>query len=71
MLSQQLSLGVPGILACVAAGPRTRLNHFYTAISRKVVGKNVQRQSRKVIWDMINTLFLTTVAVDPTFVAFL
>ena len=29
------------------------------------------RQSRKVIWDMINTLFLTTVAVDPTFVTFL
>ena len=29
------------------------------------------RQSRKVIWDMINTLFLTTVAVEPTFVAFL
>ena len=45
--------------------------HRYTAISRKVVGKNVQRQSRKVIWDMINTLFLTTVAVDPTFIAFL
>ena len=29
------------------------------------------RQSRKVIWDMINTLFLATVAVEPTFVAFL
>ena len=29
------------------------------------------RQSRQVIWDMINTLFLTTVAVEPTFVAFL
>ena len=29
------------------------------------------RQSRKVIWDIINTLFLTTVAVKPTFVAFL
>ena len=29
------------------------------------------RQSRKAIWDMINTLFLTTVAVEPTFVAFL
>ena len=26
---------------------------------------------RKVIWDMINTLFLTTVAVEPTFVPFL
>ena len=29
------------------------------------------RQSRKIIWDMINRLFLTTVAVEPTFVAFL
>ena len=29
------------------------------------------RQSRKVIWDMINTLFVTTEAVEPTFVAFL
>ena len=29
------------------------------------------RQSRKVIWDMINTLLLTTVAVEPTFVTFL
>ena len=43
----------------------------YTAISRKVVGKMCTRQSRKVIWDMINTLFLTTVPVEPTFVAFL
>ena len=43
----------------------------YTAISTKVVGKMCTRQSRKVIWDMINTLFLTTVAVEPTFVAFL
>ena len=29
------------------------------------------RQSRKVIWDTINTQFLTPVAVEPTFVAFL
>ena len=43
----------------------------YTAISRKVVGKMCTRQSPKVIWDMINTLFLTTVPVEPTFVAFL
>ena len=33
--------------------------------------KMCTRQSRKVIWDMINTLFLTTVAVEHTFVAFL
>ena len=29
------------------------------------------RQSRKVIWDMINTLVVDTVAVEATFVAFL
>ena len=33
--------------------------------------KMCTRQSRKVIWDMISTRFLTTVAVEPTFVAFL
>ena len=44
---------------------------LYTAILRKVVGKMCTRQSRKVIWDMINTLFLTTVPVEPTFFAFL
>ena len=37
-----------------------------TAISKMVVGKMCTRQSRKLIWDMINTLFLTTVAVKPT-----
>ena len=37
---------------------------MYTAISRKVVAKTV--------WDvMINTLVLDSVAVEPTFVAFL
>ena len=41
-----------------------------TAISGKVVGKNVLATIRKVIWDMISTLFLATVAVEPTFVAF-
>ena len=33
--------------------------------------ERLSRQSRKVIWDMIDTLFLTAVAVEPTFVAFL
>ena len=32
---------------------------LYTAISRKVVGKMCTRESRKVIWDVISTLFLT------------
>ena len=32
----------------------------YTATgSRKVVGKMCTRQSREVVWDMFNTLFLT------------
>ena len=43
----------------------------YTAISRKVVAKTVQATIPKVIWDMINTLVLDTVSLEPTFVAFL
>ena len=31
---------------------------------------NCMPQSQKVIWDMIYTLFLATIAVEPTFVAF-
>ena len=49
-----------------------RLKQMYTAISRKVIAKTVHAKiPRKVIWDMINTLVLDTVAVEPTFVAFL
>ena len=33
---------------------------------KRVSGKMCTRQSRKAIWDMINTLFLTIVAVAPT-----
>ena len=54
---------------CIAARPGNKTLRFaqtcwsilvwYTAISRKVVGKMYTRQSRKVIWDIINTLFLT------------
>ena len=40
---------------------------FYTAISRKVVGKKCTRQSGKVLWDMITVS--DTVAVEPTFAA--
>ena len=45
---------------------------MYTAISRKVVGKNEHTTTPKGnnLWDMINTLFLMTVDVEPTFVAF-
>ena len=41
-------------------------NHFEKSCRKKMC----TRQSRMAIWDMINTLFLTTVAVEPTFVAF-
>ena len=51
---------------CITRALR-RLQLFRERLSEKMC----MRQSRKVIWDMINTLFLTTVAVEPTFVAFL
>ena len=44
-----------------------KIYSYFARLSEKMC----TRQSRKVIWDMINTLFLTTVAVEPTFVAFL
>ena len=50
-----------------AAGQRTFIQLFRERLSEKMC----TRQSRKVIWEMINTLFLTTVAIEPTFVAFL
>ena len=59
-----------GIIWLPPAGT-TGLTHRrpYTAISRKVVGKKMcTRQSRKVKWDMNNTLSLKTVAVEPTLV---
>ena len=45
--------------------------YIYSYFLRKVVAKLCTRQSRKVIWDMINTLVPDTVAVEPTFVALL
>ena len=46
-------------------------NPYIQLFRERLSEKMCTRQSRKVIWDMINTLFLTTVAVEPTFVAFL
>ena len=43
---------------------------MYTAISRKVVGKNVHTTTLKGNMGYVNTLFLMTVDVEPTFVAF-
>ena len=48
-----------------------QLSKSYTATSRKVVAKTVHATFRKVIWDTIDTLVLDTVALEPTFVAFL
>ena len=54
------------------AQQKTSTQSKHTANSRKVVGKKCASTIRgTAIWDMTNTLFLTTVAVDPTFVAFL
>ena len=44
-----------------------KLQLFRERLSEKMC----TRQSRKVIWDMINTLFLTTVAVKTNFFTFL
>ena len=45
---------------------------YYIQLFREMLSEKMStRQSRKVIWDMISTRFLTTVAVEPTFVAFL
>ena len=45
---------------------------YYIQLFRERLSEKMcTRQSRKVIWDMISTRFLTTVAVEPTFVAFL
>ena len=46
-----------------------QLSKSYTAISRKVVAETVHATIRKVIWDTID--ILDTVALEPTFVAFL
>ena len=44
--------------------------HVYSYFEKGCWRKMCMRQSRKVIWDMINTLFLT-LAVELTFFAFL
>ena len=45
-------------------------DHCIQLFRERLSKKMCTRQTRKVIWDMIDTLFLTTVAVEPTFVAF-
>ena len=53
--------------SCLANSPSVYIQLFRERLSEKMC----TRQSRKAIWDMINTLFLTTVAVEYTFAAFL
>ena len=44
---------------------------FYIQLFRQRLSQKLcTRQSRKVIWDMINTLVVDTVAVESTFVTF-
>ena len=65
--------------SCVMKKARS-MNHFFhsSAISvcvqlflERLSEEMGTRQSRNVIWDMINTLFVTTEAVEPTVVVFL
>ena len=49
----------------------TKFSQNYSYFEKSCRKNMCTRQSRMAIWDMINTLFLTTVAVEPTFVAFL
>ena len=44
---------------------------YIQLIRERLSEKICTRQSQMAIWDMTNTLFLATVAVEPTFVAFL
>ena len=44
---------------------------FIQPFRERLSEKMSTRQSRKAIWDMIYTLFLTTAAVEFTFVAFI
>ena len=61
---------IKGTLHQNSRSHNTNTKAWYTAISRKVVGKMCTGKSGKVIWAMMNTLFLTTVVVKLTFVAF-
>ena len=59
LMAAAFDLSVPGC--------PDRLQLFQERLSAKMC----TQQSQKVIWEMINRLFQTTVAVEPTFVAFL
>ena len=54
-------------------GPDAYKPNCIQLFRERLLEKMCTRQSRKVIWDMIDTIaiFLMTVAVEPTLVAFL
>ena len=55
----------------LARKARVNNERVYSYFEKGCRKKMCTRQSRKVIWDMINTLFLTTVAVETNFFTFL
>ena len=62
--------------SCICTGNTPHTFNFSASISslyaftqRASWDRVLHAKSRKVIWDIINTLFVTTVAVEPTFVA--
>ena len=69
-LSRLQKINYPQGMASFLNIPETELAYSVYSYFEKIVGKMCTRQSRKVIWDMINTLFLAA-AVEPTFAAFL
>ena len=64
----QANLGKP--IVPIVFFQETSIHLLIQLFRERLSEKMCTRQPRKVIWDMINTLFLTTVAVEPTLVAF-
>ena len=60
----------PNHLATYEISTKKSTRHHIQLFRERLLQKLCTRQSRKVIWDMINTLVLETVAVEPTFVTF-
>ena len=61
----------PNHLVTYEMSTKRSTRHHIQLFRERLSKKLFTRHSQKVIWDMINTLVLETVAVEPTFVAFL
>ena len=61
---------IPRLKKCKTKGSDGQPSMYIQLFRDRLSEKLCTRQCRKVIWDMIDTLFLTTVAVESTFVAF-